>query len=124
MSQLYFGQCLNEFAPIPDLLPRFSGAVGARQLGVCRGGDEKPRRKEVPKQSYGGGIPCNHGLRFTAQGWPVEVKAPTYETIPTAAGPVKLAVSPLERGYMPTLDFLTQYQDSRLQPPPGRYFSR
>ena len=129
MSQV--SVCLNEFLPMPDLRPKFSGTVTPVPSLHCIDA-ERPRRYDTPRrgdrEAYGGltskGARINTAaVDFLGIAQPIDAIA--YDSVPTSQGPVNVPREREHLQYIPsanTLHFLTHSQGSRLLAPPNRYF--
>lgn len=130
MSQVKFGQCINEFAPRPhhDGEP-FVGSVEQYGIGHrppwCGVEPEQSRRNDGLLPSFG-----NKQVASTAKMTLRGIADPTPargETFQTQAGKILLAKEQDTWQYMPSIDtinILTNSTGTRLQPLPARFYER
>lgn len=128
MAQLKFGNCVNEFAPRPDLQPSFIGQFVARDAPRCLGDAEEKRRKDVKVANYGSGEPAISSHQRDPWGVPVKYEG-AYDRVETEEGAIKLPKDDTESwdaSFIPSVFMLkvAPMYDSRMHSLSDRYYNR
>lgn len=138
-TQVKFGECLNEFARVADMVPRWVGTVGQDEYHIgrqrCLGKD--PPRVSHPnmRQTYHppaakcGATTPQHPVLNSAETdmWGIQVDSmPMTFNLQTPNGIIAIPQNPPATTlFVPSvgqLKTVTQYIPTRLQPLPTRYY--
>ena len=102
----------------------FTGKLQQPSRALCRG-DDKPRRDDGLRPTYGSANPALSSAEVDAYGIASANASVAYAKASTTEGDVLLPQEHDTMQYLPsasTLEFLTHAQSTRLQPLPARYF--
>ena len=126
MSQFKFGNCIDEFQPRPELTTLFHGVLDGVPSAVCRD-KEQPRRADGLKPHYGQGTPTVNSSKIDIWGLAKNSEVSRFQVVETSEGSMKIPIEREHLQFLPsadTLDYISTSLGTRLNPTPGRYYSR